>query len=116
MSPLDYFTWIAQETQPERTPELALHFLHKIADGKLLLRFSHMTCNVTCDCCKAEEHIAYSPDFPDTLNHKSWCIVTAARYLCPDAVIHPYPERLRLWGNDRCDEPQFSWLETKGES
>ncbi len=90
-------------------------FLHKIADGKLLLRYSSMTCNVTCDCCGSEEHIVYSPDFPDNLKHKDWCIVTAARSFFPGFQPSSYPDDhvhgFRRWGNTDGHNAQFSWLE-----
>lgn len=87
-------------------------FLRRIADGKLLLRYSSMTANVTCDCCDAEEKIVYSPDFPDNLKHTSWCIVTAARRFFPDFAPSPYPEKLRRWGSTytQNDAPAFDWF------
>lgn len=92
-------------------------FVRKIADGKLLMRYSSMTANVTCDCCGSEEKIEYSPDFPDTLKHKSWCVVTAARTFFPGFEPSPYPENQRRWGisNEYNGKPEFAWLASEAK-
>ena len=87
--------------------------LRKIADGKLLMRFSNMTHNVTCDCCKSEEKIEYREQ-PDHLRHKTWCLVTAVRALLPGFAPSNYPANLRDlrgWLEKDCDKPEFAWME-----
>lgn len=86
-------------------------FMYQIADGKLLMRFSYMTHNVTCDCCHSEEKIEVHEQ-EDKLAHKPWCIVTAARTYFPDFIPSRYPDKLqelRGWGIERCDRPLFAW-------
>lgn len=85
-------------------------FLRKIADGKLLMRKHYDSLSVECDCCGTEKGAA--PGEPDTLEHESWCVVTAARSFFPGFVPSPYPseiENTRRRYNEH--EPQFSWLE-----
>jgi hypothetical protein len=108
-----YAVQIAEEKQARQSQAL----LRKIADGKLLMRFSYMTHNVTCDCCRSEEKIEYHAQ-PDCLRHKDWCLVKAARNILPDFSISNYPEnlhQLRGWGQEGCDKPEFAWIESREE-
>ena len=86
-------------------------FIRQIADGKLLMRFSYMTHNITCDCCCSEEKIEVHEQ-ADMLKHKDWCVVTAARSFFPNFTPSNYPDRLqdlRGWGTEGCDRPLFAW-------
>lgn len=90
-------------------------FLRKIADGKLLVKFSYMTFNVTCDCCGSEQKLETQGQ-PDTLKHKSWCLVMAARKFLADFTPSNYPEDLKnlpRWGmsEEEGNKPQFAWFE-----
>ncbi len=89
-------------------------FLHKVADGKLLMRKSTMTGNVTCDCCRAEERGPRGG--VDTLPHKDWCVIVAARSFFPGFTPLPYPatvEETRYYLDEH--KPQFAWFE-QGEN
>lgn len=89
-------------------------FLYKIADGKLLMRKSTMTGNATCDCCHAEQRAPRGA--PDTLPHKEWCVVVAARSFFSGFAPSPYPaavEETRYYNDER--KPQFAWFEQGDE-
>ena len=91
-------------------------FLRKIADGKLLLKFSYMTFNVTCVGCGSEQKLTMQ-GMADTLKHKSWCVVLAARKFFAGFRPSDYPRDLRdlpVWGMSEEEGSKFAWFE--GES
>src|SRR6266568_8097737 len=96
--------WMDEETRPERTDASLETFVRKIADGKLLLRFSYMEFVVSCDYCRSEQRLEVQGQ-PDTLKHKYWCIVTAARRFFPGFTSSNYPDELknlRGWSEKDC--------------
>ena len=88
-------------------------FLRKIADGKLLLKFSYMTFNVTYVGCGSEQKLTMQ-GMADTLKHKSWCVVLAARKFFADFRPSDYPRDLRelpVWGMSEEEGSKFAWFE-----
>ena len=87
-------------------------FLHKIADGKLLMRKLADSGTMFCDCCHAERRAPRGA--PDDLPHKEWCVVTYARKFFPSFIPSDYPEtveKTRTYFN----EDQFPWFDGEEE-
>jgi hypothetical protein len=96
-----------------------MQILRQIADGKLLLRFSYMSLNVTCDVCHSELKME-EEEQEDTLEHKPWCVVTAARTYFKNFKPSKYPHISKLRGyldvnNKNIEEWQRSCLLEQNE-